>query len=181
MTNLTATQIAKLTAMLTGGGYKRSANKSAAAKRFIQIGKQKGLADPASLLNETFEDAGEIIHRSLGSIAVGKAIKDDADAKKAAEAIRANASKAASKAAPAKPAKAAKAAPAADKGPTKRAVMLAMVCSKRGATEAELCEAIGWKACLVTLRRAAAAEGVTLRAEKVKGGRARYFGQKAAA
>lgn len=62
-----------------------------------------------------------------------------------------------------------------EKGKTKRDVMLDMVRRPEGATEQEICEAIGWKACLVTLRRAAVAEGITLRVEKAKGSRSRYF------
>jgi hypothetical protein len=84
-----------------------------------------------------------------------------------------------------KPAKAPKApkaatAPAGDKGPTKREIMLSMASRKEGATEAEICEAIGWKACLVTLRRVCEAEGYDLRTERQKGARARYYATKKA-
>lgn len=81
--------------------------------------------------------------------------------------------------APAKPARVRKVkaeAAVVARGKTKKEIMLDMVCAPGGATEAEICEAIGWKACLVTLRRSAAAAGVTLRAEKPKGGKSRFFG-----
>lgn len=168
MTNLSAVQIAKLSAAITGGGFKRAATREAAIKRFVAVAAEKGFANPKDILSETFEDAQEIIHRSLGSIAVGKAIQKEK--RKAALEV---AAKAAPKAKTEKPAKVETA-----KEPTKREIMLDMVCSKTGATEAEICERIGWKACLVTLKRAAAASGVTLRVEKQKGERARYFGSR---
>lgn len=80
--------------------------------------------------------------------------------------------------APAKPEKPAKTKEAngMPRDGSKKAVILSMVMRPEGATEDQMCEAIGWKACLVTLRRTAAAAGVTLRTEKAKGGRATYFG-----
>ena len=63
---------------------------------------------------------------------------------------------------------------------SKKAIMLDMVLAEGGATEQEICDAIGWKACLVTLKRVAAEVKATLRAEKVKGERTRYFATRAA-
>jgi hypothetical protein len=78
-----------------------------------------------------------------------------------------------------KPATAPKSQPA-KAGKTKNEVMLDMVCRKRGATEAEICEQIGWKACLVTLKRAAEKFRVSLTSEKDKTtNRNRYFGARA--
>lgn len=47
MTTLTATQIAQMTATLTGGGFKRAATKEAAEARFRKIAAEKGLAPEA--------------------------------------------------------------------------------------------------------------------------------------
>ena len=63
-----------------------------------------------------------------------------------------------------------------DGSKTKKEQMLDMVCRPEGATEAEICEAIGgWKKCRTTLYRSAAASNVALRAEKVAGAKQRYF------
>jgi hypothetical protein len=81
-----------------------------------------------------------------------------------------------------KPASAPKVQPAktSGKGKTKNEIMLDMICRKRGATEAEICEQIGWKACLVTLKRAAEKFAVKLTSEKDKAtNRNRYFGARA--
>lgn len=171
MTKLSAVQIAELTAAVTGGAPKRAATRDAAAKRFIKVASEAGLAAPEELLDWTFDNAREELRRALGSIAVGNAIQ-----KEKRKAVLEVAAKAAPKAKAEKPAKAAKTETA--KEPTKREIMLDMVCSKTGATEAEICERIGWKACFVTLKRAAAASGVALRVEKQKGERARYFGSR---
>jgi hypothetical protein len=53
--------------------------------------------------------------------------------------------------------------------------MLDMAKSPTGATEAEICAVLGWKGCIVTLRRAAEKAGLKLTSEKQKGGKARYF------
>lgn len=168
MTKLSAVQIAELTAAVAGGAPKRAATRDAAAKRFIKVATEAGLCAPEELLDWTFDNAREELRRALGSIEVGNEIQKEK--RKAALEV---AAKAAPKAKAEKPAKVETA-----KEPTKREIMLDMVCSKTGATEAEICERIGWKACLVTLKRAAAASGVTLRVEKQKGERARYFGSR---
>ncbi len=64
----------------------------------------------------------------------------------------------------------------APRGKTKNEIMIEMVMAEGGATEAEICEAIGWKACLVTLRRACQKAGVTLRGEREGRGQSRWFG-----
>jgi hypothetical protein len=58
---------------------------------------------------------------------------------------------------------------------TKNETMLDMAKSPTGATEAEICAVLGWKGCIVTLRRAAEKAGLKLTSEKQKGGKARYF------
>lgn len=57
MTNLTATQIAQLTATVTGGGYKRAADKEAAIRRFINACTENGIADPSATIALDFEAA----------------------------------------------------------------------------------------------------------------------------
>jgi len=60
---------------------------------------------------------------------------------------------------------------------SKQSVMLDMVLRPAGATEAEICKKLGWKACLVTLRRTCERVGVELRREPGKdGAKSRYFG-----
>lgn len=230
---MTTNQISQLSAQITGGELKRSATREAAVKRFVKIARDAKLNAPEDLLVETFEDATEILHRALGSIAISvvldgvevasaevagkvETLTAEVDAFVAGEAgvvvfdaetdipafLRNDRSAAidvlpeapAPEAAPVtvKPAKAAKApkapkaekpakAPAGDKSlpkaGSKNEVMLSMASAKGGATEAEICEALGWKACLVTLRRVCEKAGYTLRTEKQKGGKARYFAE----
>ena len=56
------------------------------------------------------------------------------------------------------------------------AKLVDFVCRKQGATNAELCEFIGWKQCLPFLRKSCDQAGVKLRVEKKEGELARYFG-----
>lgn len=58
----------------------------------------------------------------------------------------------------------------------KKAQMVDMVCVPEGATELAICEALGWKACLVTLRRACDEANVTLTRVPVPGAKSRYVG-----
>lgn len=62
---------------------------------------------------------------------------------------------------------------------SKNAIMLSMVTTEAGATEAEICERIGWKACSVTLKRACVKAGLTLSLVKVPGERGRYVARPA--
>ena len=57
---------------------------------------------------------------------------------------------------------------------SKNEQMLAMVLAEGGASEADICAAIGWKACTVTLKRACSKAGLTLALVKVAGQRSRY-------
>ena len=59
------------------------------------------------------------------------------------------------------------------------AIMLGMVMTESGATEAEICQRIGWKACSVTLKRACVKAGLTLSLVKVPGERSRYVARPA--
>jgi hypothetical protein len=50
------------------------------------------------------------------------------------------------------------------------------VCRPKGATNAELCEAVGWAQCLPMMKKSCDKAGVTVRVEKKAGEPARYFG-----
>ena len=54
-TKLSGTEIAKLTAVLTGGGYKRANSKEAAIKRFVAAATDKGIADPRQFLSGDYD------------------------------------------------------------------------------------------------------------------------------
>ena len=56
------------------------------------------------------------------------------------------------------------------------AILVDTVCRDKGATNAELCEAVGWKQCLPMMRKACDKAGVTLKVERAPGKMARYFG-----
>ena len=169
MTILTTADICKMTAEIIGGEVKRAATKEAAITRLRKIAADKGLDADAILSGVQPEPEAEA---APAAVVPGKS-------RRAAIAIieaEAPAPVIATRKARAAKVKADKPA----KGPTKREIMLDMVRRTEGATEQDICEEIGWKACLVTLRRAAEAEGVTLRAEKNKGEKSRYFGTRAA-
>jgi hypothetical protein len=66
--------------------------------------------------------------------------------------------------------------PVTPKAASKNAVMLDMVRASTGATEAEICAAVGWKACRATLGRVTQKAGLTLSSVKDDAtGRNRYF------
>lgn len=70
----------------------------------------------------------------------------------------------------ARAAQAAKARPDGLRAGSKMATMLDMALRPVGATEAEICTAIGWKKCRVTLGRAAKKAGCELTHEKNEAG-----------
>lgn len=199
-TNLSTSALCVLTARLTGKPATRTATKAKALDRLAsafatRFGEDRASAYLPELLVcasesdalarldawagafDAEDDATRREAQALGLDAVAAAgIECDAvarPAKRGHKAKRADAPETATVAPKAK--RAAKAASDAPKAPTKRETMLVMVRRPEGATEAEICETIGWKACLVTLRRAAVAAGLTLRSEKQEKGRARYF------
>lgn len=57
MTELSCNQIAQLTALLTGGGFKRSATKAEAVARFVKVANEIGIPAAETILNQTFEAA----------------------------------------------------------------------------------------------------------------------------
>ena len=54
------------------------------------------------------------------------------------------------------------------------------VCRAKGATNRELCEAVGWRQCLPFLRKSCDQAGVKLRTEKKEGELMRYYGTRKA-
>ena len=178
-TNLSVTHLAQLTGILTGGALKRSATKEAATKRFASALHDRVGSNIAS---ESQRDILQTADFSVAKAMVEAAMRAADEGKTPKVAKKAAAPKLATKTEKKQPkaGKTPKLASPNDKVPSKRDLMLDMVCRKGGATEAEICKEIGWKKCLVTLRRAAAASDVALRTEKVPGGRARYFGTRKA-
>lgn len=56
------------------------------------------------------------------------------------------------------------------------AILVDTVCRKEGATNDELCKAVGWKECLPAMKKYAAKAGVTITTKKEKGQPTRYYG-----
>lgn len=104
MTELTATQIAKMTATLTGGGFKRAATKEAAAARFRRIAAEQGMTEEAI---EAALMTGFVLTPATGEIDAPEITPEQMDAWAAKQAKQ-------------KP----KAAPKAEKAPGKRAAIL---------------------------------------------------------
>ncbi|MEE9923987.1 MAG: DUF3489 domain-containing protein [Brucella anthropi] len=178
MTALTSTEVSKLTAIVTGGGFRRAATRAEAINRFQKVCAEANIASPQVFLDKTYEQASIELSAAVSAARLidttqESAVEEIADSNvvSISSASRKAAVELAVASAPKKEPKA-----NAPKEPTKREIMLDMVCSPEGATEDEICKRIGWKACLVTLKRAASAAGVTLRAEKQKGQKSRYFG-----
>ncbi|RWX72579.1 hypothetical protein [Mesorhizobium sp. M2A.F.Ca.ET.039.01.1.1] len=62
---LSSQQIAQLTAMITGGGYKRAASKEAALKRFENVAAERGIATDRIIGAATFDQAKSVLAHSL--------------------------------------------------------------------------------------------------------------------
>ena len=56
-TTLSTSEVAQLTAILTGGGFKRANTKEAAVKRFLTVAASTGIADAEALLAKSFDEA----------------------------------------------------------------------------------------------------------------------------
>jgi len=98
-TTLSAADIAKLTAMLTGGGYKRAANKDAAIKRFQTVAAEKGVDGAAILAAADPKDAlARAINPRTPSVEKGAAAAAESMAKARATLAKAKAERAAPKA-----------------------------------------------------------------------------------
>jgi len=61
---------------------------------------------------------------------------------------------------------------------TGMATLVDTVCRKQGATNEELCKAVGWKQCLPMMKKACERAKVKLRVEKKDGEPTRYFGSR---
>lgn len=114
MTTLSGTEIAKLTAMIVGGGFKRANSKDSAEKRLRAVAAEKGVTDIDRVLGcQTFEQArstlAHFINHRTPSVEIGasKAAERMTDAK--AKIAKAKAAKPASAPKAPKPAAAAKA------------------------------------------------------------------------
>jgi hypothetical protein len=79
---LTAIEFARLSAIITGGGYKRSNSKAAAEARFIKIATEAGIANAADLAKGPFDMAEHVIRENIAgkalTIAEVKAMKGGA-------------------------------------------------------------------------------------------------------
>lgn len=75
MTKLSGTDISKLTAMITGGAYKRANTREAAVKRFIKVAAEAGISTPGGLLDLPFETASADLQAELNVIRSGRKLK----------------------------------------------------------------------------------------------------------
>ncbi len=67
---LSSIEIAKLTAIITGGGYKRSNCKAAAEARFIKVASEAGISNAADIVRGPFDMAEHVIREKIA----GKAL-----------------------------------------------------------------------------------------------------------
>lgn len=73
MTNLSATQIAQLTATMTGGVFKRANSKEAAVKRYLTVAADKGIHDASATLGLEFDAAkADLIRKMIGDAPLPK-------------------------------------------------------------------------------------------------------------
>lgn len=61
---------------------------------------------------------------------------------------------------------------------TAAAILINTICRKKGATNEELCQAVGWEECLPAVKKYAAKAGVALTTKKEPGQLTRYFGRR---
>lgn len=72
MANLSALQIAQLTAIVTGGGCKRAATRDAAEKRFLKVAAEAGITAPEGFLDIDFDTATADLRAELEVIKSGR-------------------------------------------------------------------------------------------------------------
>lgn len=169
---MTTGQITNLTGIILGTRpSERPASRADALAGLHAAAAAAGIADVDRFLGRPYAVASEELH-AAATTARAEVPAKPRRARSAGAATVADAPAAAATGEPT-------AAPSAERAPTKRQVLLDLVLAPAGATEAELCAAVGWKACMVTLRRAASAAGVTLRGERTKGQPTRWFGTRA--
>jgi len=196
---LSAAQISQLTAIITGGGYKRAANRDAAAKRFLKVADEAGITAPTAILNMNFEAASAAIQTELNAAkAAGEPVAKPAAKRKAAPATAAETDLTAIDEAMQKFERASaeerdadfmrdlfrdvfeagRAArsrrPTGRSGPTKREIAANLLQRPEGCTTRDILDATGWPA--VSVPAIAKASGLTLRQEKC-GRVTRYYGE----
>lgn len=101
---LSTIEIAKLTAIITGGGFKRANSRDAAAKRFAKVAAEAGVKAPEAFLDMPFDKASEDLRAELEILKGGS--KPKASKRKAAITVATEAAPKAEK--PAKAEKSAK-------------------------------------------------------------------------
>jgi hypothetical protein len=158
MTNLSATEVAKLTATITGGGFKRSANKAEAVARFTKVAAEKGIKPEAIEAILAADGAAQSVMAGYLEAQAAPKVDHSASNKLIADAMAADPDLAAparrkaalalveAKAPEAKPARKPR-APKAEKeprGPTKIDAVVALLKAPDGATMDQITEATGW-------------------------------------
>lgn len=168
-TELTSSELAQLSAMLTGGGAKRSASADLAAKRFITLAQDRQI-DPMPIIALPFAEAKAALEAEV--------VKHPAHTKAPAgdeaptEAAAAMASTIVGKVSSRMKAKAEKAA-AEPRGQSKREQAAALLQRPEGCTSKDILDATQWPA--VSVPAVAKASKLALRQEK-EGKVTRYWG-----
>lgn len=196
---LSAVQISQLTAIITGGGYKRAATRDAAAKRFLKVADEAGISAPTAILDMSFEAASAVIQTELNAAnAASEPVAKPAAKRKAAPAAAAETDTNAVDEAMQKFERASGKERDADfmrdlfrevfeagraarsrrstgrSGPTKREIAANLLQRPEGCTSRDILDATGWPA--VSVPAVAKASGLTLRQEK-DGRATRYYGE----
>lgn len=185
-TKLSALEISKLTAVITGGGFKRAASRDAAAKRFINVAAEAGIAAPGGFLDMDFDTATADLRAELSIMKGGKA-KPTGQQQAASDPIEDAMRKfigadvrddnfmrdlfrevfEAGRAARRQRTK-------SSNGPTKREIAAGLLQRTEGCTARDILDATGWPA--VSVPAIAKASGMKLRQEK-DGRVNRYYGE----
>lgn len=198
-TKLSALEISKLTAVITGGGYKRAATRDAAAKRFLKVADEAGISAPTAILDMSFEAASAVVQTELNAAnAASEPVAKPAAKRKAAPAAAAETDTNAVDEAMQKFERASAKERDADfmrdlfrevfeagraarsrrstgrSGPTKREIAANLLQRPEGCTARDILDATGWPA--VSVPAIAKASGLTLRQEK-DGRATRYYGE----
>lgn len=196
---LSAVQISQLTAIITGGEYKRAANRDAAAKRFLKVADEAGISAPTAILDMSFDAASAVIQTELSAAnAASEPVAKPAAKRKAAPAAAAETDTNAVDEAMQKFERASAKERDADfmrdlfrevfeagraarsrrstgrSGPTKREIAANLLQRPEGCTTRDILDATGWPA--VSVPAIAKASGLTLRQEK-DGRATRYYGE----
>ncbi|WP_099863752.1 DUF3489 domain-containing protein [Pararhizobium haloflavum] len=172
---LTGKEISMLTAELTGGGFKRSANREAAVARFRSAAAEAGISNPDNILAMNFEDAQASLKPKPVATggedgAIEQALREFIGGDERSHVFMRDLFRRVFQAgAASKPAR----KPRERTGPTKREIAAGLLMRPEGATSKEILEATGWPA--VSVPAIARASKLSLRTEK-DGRASRYFG-----